>query len=98
MNNVMHDIWYRYGFDETSRNFQQNNYGKGGKATDFVYSDAQDGSKATPQSVNNANFYAPVDGTKPRMQMFYGYSAENRPVIINSPSSIAEITLQTKFI
>jgi hypothetical protein len=72
MNNVMHDIWYRYGFDETSRNFQQNNYGKGGKATDFVYSDAQDGSKATPQSVNNANFYAPVDGTKPRMQMFYG--------------------------
>jgi hypothetical protein len=19
MNNVMHDIWYRYGFDETSR-------------------------------------------------------------------------------
>jgi hypothetical protein len=90
MNNVMHDIWYQYGFDETSGNFQQNNYGKGGKATDFVYSDAQDGSKATPQSVNNANFYAPVDGTKPRMQMFlWDYSAENRPVIINSPSSIA---------
>jgi hypothetical protein len=36
MNNVMHDIWYRYGFDETSRNFQQNNYGKGGKRILFI--------------------------------------------------------------
>ena len=27
-NNVLHDIHYRYGFDEASGNFQQNNYGR----------------------------------------------------------------------
>ncbi|MDP6909503.1 MAG: M36 family metallopeptidase, partial [Flavobacteriales bacterium] len=26
MNNMMHDIWYNYGFDESSGNFQSNNY------------------------------------------------------------------------
>jgi hypothetical protein len=25
MNNIMHDIWYQYGFTEASGNFQQNN-------------------------------------------------------------------------
>src|SRR5690606_2209234 len=28
-NNLMHDIWYQYGFNEVSGNFQQNNYGRG---------------------------------------------------------------------
>ena len=34
MNNIMHDVWYQYGFDEVSGNFQQNNYGNGGNAAD----------------------------------------------------------------
>jgi hypothetical protein len=29
MNNVMHDVWYQYGFDEAGGNFQANNYGRG---------------------------------------------------------------------
>jgi hypothetical protein len=29
MNNIMHDVWYQYGFDEASGNFQANNYGLG---------------------------------------------------------------------
>jgi extracellular elastinolytic metalloproteinase len=29
-NNLMHDVWYQYGFDDASGNFQQNNYGRGG--------------------------------------------------------------------
>jgi len=90
MNNVMHDIWYHYGFDEENGNFQQNNYGKPGKAGDFVYADAQDGSIADPQNTNNANFYAPEDGNRGRMQMFlWDYGPEIKPIVVNSPASIA---------
>ncbi|WP_055435996.1 T9SS-dependent M36 family metallopeptidase [Lacinutrix algicola] len=65
MNNIMHDVWYQYGFDEVSGNFQLNNYGNGGAGGDFVFADAQDGS-----GNNNANFSTPTDGSNPRMQMF----------------------------
>ncbi|KAA1245038.1 M36 family metallopeptidase [Aquimarina sp. RZ0] len=64
-NNIMHDIWYQYGFDEASGNFQENNYGNGGRGSDSVSADAQDGS-----GTNNANFGTPPDGSNPRMQMF----------------------------
>jgi len=64
-NNLMHDVWYQYGFDEVSGNFQQNNYGRGGSGADYVLADAQDGSGS-----NNANFATPADGASPRMQMF----------------------------
>lgn len=64
-NNLMHDVWYQYGFDEPSGNFQQNNYGRGGTANDYVLADALDGS-----GTNNANFGTPPDGSRPRMQMF----------------------------
>ena len=49
--NTIHDITYRYGFDESSFNFQQDNNGKGGKANDRVLISVQDGS-----GKNNANF------------------------------------------
>ncbi|WP_299624299.1 M36 family metallopeptidase [uncultured Tenacibaculum sp.] len=64
-NNIMHDVWYQYGFDEASGNFQENNYGKGGAGSDSVNADSQDGS-----GTNNANFGTPPDGSNPRMQMF----------------------------
>lgn len=64
-NNVCHDVWYQYGFDEASGNFQENNYGRGGAGNDWVNADAQDGS-----GTNNANFGTPPDGSNPRMQMF----------------------------
>lgn len=65
MNNIMHDVFYKYGFDEASGNFQQNNYGRGGNAGDFVIADAQDGN-----GMNNANFSTGPDGVKGRMQMY----------------------------
>jgi len=65
MNNLMHDIWYLYGFDEQSGNFQQNNYGNSGLSNDFVIADAQDGS-----GFNNATFFSPRDGISGRMNMF----------------------------
>jgi len=64
-NNIMHDVFYQYGFNEASGNFQENNYGKGGRGSDSVNADAQDGS-----GTNNANFATPGDGSNPRMQMF----------------------------
>ena len=64
-NNIMHDVTHGYGFDEASGNFQVNNYGNGGLGNDDVRAEAQDGS-----GTNNANFNTPIDGQRPRMQMF----------------------------
>lgn len=64
-NNVIHDIQYRYGFDEPAGNFQVNNFANGGAGGDNVRAEAQDGS-----GTNNANFFTPPDGSRPRMQMF----------------------------
>ncbi|MDP5082389.1 MAG: T9SS-dependent M36 family metallopeptidase [Winogradskyella sp.] len=65
MNNMMHDIWFQHGFDESSGNFQAINYLDQGFGDDYVFADAQDGS-----GLNNANFGTPPDGFNPRMQMF----------------------------
>ncbi|MCL9804878.1 T9SS-dependent M36 family metallopeptidase [Flavobacterium amniphilum] len=71
MNNIMHDLWYQYGFTEPNRNFQNSNYGRGGAATaDYVFAEAQDGSFLATPTYNNANFATPVDGSRPRMQMY----------------------------
>jgi extracellular elastinolytic metalloproteinase len=64
-NNVIHDVFWNYGFDEASGNFQVNNYGRGGLGNDQVRAEAQDGS-----GQNNANFGTPPDGSPPRMQMY----------------------------
>ena len=66
-NNVIHDVLYQYGFDEASGNFQVNNFGRGGSGNDDVRAEGQDGS-----GTNNANFYTPSDGSRPRMQMYIG--------------------------
>lgn len=76
-NNIMHDIFYHYGFDELNGNFQESNYGNGGDEGDSVVAQAQDGS-----GTNNANFATPPDGSAPRMQMF-----------IWSPAGIAQNNL-----
>jgi hypothetical protein len=81
MNNMMHDIWYQYGFDEASGNFQSNNYGNGGIGSDFVFADAQDGS-----GVNNATFGTPADGGNPGMTMFLWNAAgpPGQPLTLNN--------------
>jgi extracellular elastinolytic metalloproteinase len=85
MNNMMHDIYYAYGFDEPNGNFQANNYGNGGNANDYVLADAQDGS-----GTNNANFGTPPDGGRPRMQMFvWTGSGSSRMINITNPSDIS---------
>ena len=64
-NNVIHDVWYHYGFTEAAGNFQENNYGNGGAGGDYVFAEAQDGSGSC-----NANFGTPSDGSNPTMQMY----------------------------
>ncbi len=83
-NNLMHDVWYNYGFDEASGNFQINNYGNGGIGNDYVLADAQDGG-----GVNNANFSTPQDGVNGRMQMYMWSGTADVDFTVNSPASIA---------
>jgi len=64
-NNLMHDVWYHYGFDEASGNFQTTNYTGEGDGGDEVRAEALDGS-----GTNNANFATPPEGSNPRMQMY----------------------------
>ncbi|KAI3634336.1 hypothetical protein MIR68_007940 [Amoeboaphelidium protococcarum] len=64
-NNIVHDIFLLFGFDEQSGNFQEDNFGRGGRGNDAVIANAQDGS-----GYNNANFASPPDGFKGRMRMY----------------------------
>ncbi|MFN3908769.1 MAG: T9SS-dependent M36 family metallopeptidase [Flavobacterium sp.] len=88
MNNILHDVWYQYGFDEENGNFQALNYTFPlGGDNDPVIAESQDGS-----GTNNANFATPPDGNSPRMQMFlFGSTTSNNILNILSPSSIAGV-------
>jgi len=62
--NMAHDITYELGFDESTGNFQQNNYGNGGSQNDQVnavidYTFANNASMGT----------SPLDGNSPSMTM-----------------------------
>ncbi|MDX2286948.1 MAG: M36 family metallopeptidase [Bacteroidia bacterium] len=86
-NNVMHDVWYQYGFDEVSGNFQHHTYGRGGWGGDAVLADAMDGS-----GYNNANFTPAPDGQSPRIQTFLWTHSSTplpRDLSILSPGLIA---------
>jgi hypothetical protein len=72
MNNMMHDIFYGFGFNEENRNFQQVNIfagdpagDRGGIAQDGILAQAQDGG-----GTNNANFLTLADGVNGQMQMY----------------------------
>jgi Zn-dependent metalloprotease len=76
--NYMHDWMYSLGFTETARNFQQDNFGRGGSGSDRVKAEAQDGANVSScgnnnpngPCQNNANFATPPDGQSGRMQQF----------------------------
>lgn len=84
MNNMMHDITYRFGFDEGAGNFQTNNYGNGGAGSDAVLAQALDGG-----GTNNANFSTPSDGGPGRMQMFVWNTTGGGIIKVNEPGVIA---------
>lgn len=85
-NNMMHDVWYQYGFDEESGNFQNDNLQRGGVAGDYVIAGAQD-----LTGTNNALFDTPADGQNPEMQMFIWYYSEIVKLEIEAPSPDAGV-------
>jgi extracellular elastinolytic metalloproteinase len=89
LNNIMHDVSYRYGFDEKAGNFQANNYGKGGLGRDFVSANAQDGGSLPDPTLNNANMSTPVDGLGGRMQMYLWSRSNAKMLRVTAPASVA---------
>ncbi|MDX1421238.1 MAG: M36 family metallopeptidase, partial [Rubricoccaceae bacterium] len=81
-NNLIHDVTAHHGFDAASGNFQVNNFGDGGLGNDDVRAEAQDGGGR-----NNANFFTPGDGARPRMQMFLWDGPT--PLEVTAPAEIA---------
>ena len=83
LNNVLHDELYKHGFTEVTGNFQEDNFGNGGKGSDSVNAEAQDGG-----GTDNANFATPRDGQNPRMQMYLWTGKGGQyEVVVNSPIS-----------
>lgn len=84
MNNMMHDIWYQYGFDEAAGNFQETNYTAAGLGADYVVAFAQAGSAMGPG--NNALFVPQPDGTNSFMVMFtWNASGDPQVMSITAP-------------
>ncbi|MBA3770168.1 MAG: M36 family metallopeptidase, partial [Blastocatellia bacterium] len=65
ISNWFHDELYRLGFTEQAKNFQNDNFGRGGSSGDRVRAEGQDSN-----GFNNANFSTFADGIRPRMQMY----------------------------
>lgn len=83
--NIMHDVWYQYGFNESAGNFQYNNFNKGGLDLDNVIAEGLDNINT---SRNNANFSCPPDGYPGRLQMYVWQVPTWDTVQIESPVSL----------
>ncbi len=85
LNNLLHDELYRHGFIEAQGNFQENNFGNGGRGSDSVNAEAQDGG-----GTDNANFATPRDGQNPRMQMYLWSGRGTHQVVVGSTIFLAQ--------
>ncbi|HET6652232.1 MAG TPA: M36 family metallopeptidase [Nocardioides sp.] len=84
LNNLIHDTLYRAGFTPAAGNFQEQNFGEGGKDSDAVQAEAQDGG-----GTDNANFATPTDGQNPRMQMYLWNQPETHEVLVGGQAFTA---------
>ncbi|QRV95966.1 extracellular metalloproteinase MEP [Ceratobasidium sp. AG-Ba] len=86
--NMFHDLFYRYGFDEIAGNFQQDNYGRGGRDHDAIIANVQDGSY-----YNTASFMTPPDGQNPRCRLYiWNTATPYRDGSLDSGSVIHELS------
>lgn len=85
--NKLHDIFYRFGFDENSGNFQENQYQRLSSSkyntSDPLLAESQDGA-----GTNNANISVPRDGVSPRMQMYLWKPQNPENILVLNPSDI----------
>jgi extracellular elastinolytic metalloproteinase len=65
MVNSLHDLFYAYGFDEISGNFQVDNFGKDGKGNDPVIAMTLDDSET-----NNSAFIPAPEGESPELHIY----------------------------
>jgi extracellular elastinolytic metalloproteinase len=90
MNNMLHDISFRYGMNDDAGAFQEKNYSGVAGGNDFVIAQAQDGGYLPIPNLNNANFATPPDGRNGMMQMYLwqrGLSPSTFNLIHNSTNT-----------
>ncbi len=86
--NRYHDELYRLGFTEQARNFQTDNFGRGGTGNDSISVEVQDGS-----GTNGANFSTAADGGRGRLQLFVWTAATpDRDGALDSQVTVHELT------
>ena len=83
--NYFHDWYYGVGFTEAAGNAQLENYGRGGRAGDPLYAEAQDYS-----GTDNSNMYTPSDGRSPVMQMYVWNGAVDTRFTVSAPAALAQ--------
>ncbi len=86
-NNIIHDLTYLYGFDESKGNYQSNNYGNGGIGGDYIIA-----REAVPNGAdpiwNNASWGSGPDGSNGVMSMGIWQSSSS-VFQIDAPEQIA---------
>lgn len=97
--NKLHDLFYRFGFTESARNFQSKNFDKGGVDDDDVWAQARDSFSTERNNValDNASFSYSEDGYNPRMQMYMFTPAE--PIYrlsFSAPQELKDIKIISK--
>lgn len=86
--NRFHDEMYLLGFTEPARNFQNDNFGRGGVGGDSISVEVQDSS-----GTNNANFTSPADGGRGRLQLYiYTTTVPNRDGALDNQAIVHELT------
>ena len=87
--NKVHDIAYKYGFTEAAFNFQNDNFGKGGKQFDRVIVSVQ-----TTPGTDNAYFTTPPDGANGQMHLYlFDYSSPMRDGALENDIVVHEVRL-----
>ena len=81
--NWLHDAFYDLGFNETARNGQANNFGRGGLGGDAIDVEVHDF-----EGRNNAAFSTPADGARGRMHLFL--FDEPRPSTLTVTMALAD--------
>lgn len=92
INNMMHDVSYKFGFTETARNFQFTNFDKGGEGADFVHAEARDGG-----GMDNANFLSLPDGQSGIMQMYLWDPVYYNGITVNNQPDLSNFNTNTRF-
>jgi extracellular elastinolytic metalloproteinase len=85
--NRLHDITYKYGFDEQAGNFQDKNYSNVPGGADFIKARALSG--RLNGSANNAFFVPSPDGDNGLMSMFVWTRTQDTLLHVTAPANLA---------